>query len=518
MGVGKTSVGRALAARMGLPFVDSDAILADRFGPVATQIAQEGESGFRARERRLIAELADGRPKILATGGGAWQDPTNRSTLGRAGPTVVLTAPLEVVRARVGACRERPFWPEVEDRLRVRQPAYADADVHVDASHGSPERVASAVLQALSDPDCAREVLPVSLGERTYPIVVHRGGFRGLPARIGAVMGLEDSRPSRVVVITDHVVAPLWLPSLVQTLSGDGMEVEAIVIPSGEVHKTLDTWAHLVDRLLAIGVDRSTPIVALGGGVTGDLAGFAAATALRGLPLVQVPTTLLAMVDSSVGGKTGLDHPLGKNLIGAFHQPSLVWIPLLALGTLSEAERRSGLAEVVKIALTTDAELFEELERDAENLGRGALDVTARVVARSVARKAEIVAADEREAGQRAVLNAGHTVGHGLETALGLGALRHGEAVSIGLVRELEWAVASGFCEDRALLGRVRTLLAALGLPVRLPGFDRGRVLAAMRVDKKARGDMLVVPVPVRAGASRLVRVPLATLGDLLSA
>jgi 3-dehydroquinate synthase len=299
------------------------------------------------------------------------------------------------------------------------------------------------------------------------------------------------------VLVTEDVVGPLWADAVVAALSG--FVVDRVVLPSGEANKGVETWYCCVDAILRLGVDRKTPILALGGGVLGDLVGFAAATVLRGVPFVQLPTTLLAMVDSSVGGKTGMNHDVGKNLIGAFYQPVLVYAALPTLDTLPVAERRAGLGEVVKTAL---------LDPDA----------TARIVGACVAIKAAIVAADEREAGQRAWLNAGHTVGHGLETAAGYGVLRHGDAVGLGLVLETEWAVRAGLCADAALPERLRGLLLRLGLPSEVPSLDRRVVVDAMRADKKTDGASIKIPVPARVGQMTLVDVPVAHLDALLGA
>jgi 3-dehydroquinate synthase len=330
---------------------------------------------------------------------------------------------------------------------------------------------------------------------RPYDVVVEPtlAGLRG------AVPRLDEA-----VLVSDTTVGPLWSERLQQ---GVGAALRELRIPAGPEHKTLASWERVVDGLLRAGVDRGTPVIAFGGGGVGDIAGFAAATTLRGLPLVQVPTTLLAMVDASVGGKTAVDHPLGRNLIGAFHQPVHVHAALETLSTLPARELRSGLAEVVKTGLVGAPELLDDLERDpAPSLA---------LVARCVAVKAAIVAADEHDRGARAVLNAGHTVGHALEAAAGPDLL-HGEAVAIGLVAEARWAVAEGVCEDVDLPDRVAALLRASGLPTEVGDVDEERVLAAMGVDKKGRGDMLSIPLPVRAGRYVTVDVPRSRAGTLL--
>lgn len=354
----------------------------------------------------------------------------------------------------------------------------------------------------------------VALGDRSYPVVLDSSGLTGLAAALSAATPRR-----RVVLVTEDVVGPLWADAVVAALSG--FVVDRVVLPSGEANKGVETWYRCVDAILRLGVDRKTPILALGGGVLGDLVGFAAATVLRGVPFVQLPTTLLAMVDSSVGGKTGMNHDVGKNLIGAFYQPVLVYAALPTLDTLPVAERRAGLGEVVKTALldpTPGADLLGDVERSADALREGDPDATARIVGACVAIKAAIVAADEREAGQRAWLNAGHTVGHGLETAAGYGVLRHGDAVGLGLVLETEWAVRAGLCADAALPERLRGLLLRLGLPSEVPSLDRRVVVDAMRADKKTDGASIKIPVPARVGQMTLVDVPVAHLDALLGA
>jgi 3-dehydroquinate synthase len=341
----------------------------------------------------------------------------------------------------------------------------------------------------------------VELGERAYDVVVGRG-TEGLAE---ALAGVTGGRPP--VVITDDHVAPLHLERVRKALGGTLAEV---VLPAGESHKGWESLRAVVDGVLGAGVDRRSVVVALGGGVVGDVAGLGAALALRGMRMVQLPTTLLAMVDSSVGGKTAINHARGKNLVGAFHQPSLVWADLDTLDTLPAVEVQAGLGEVLKTALVGDAGLLDLLERP------DALEQLEEVVARCVATKASVVARDEREGGIRAWLNAGHTVGHGLETAYGHGRVPHGIAVAYGLLAETRWAVEEGICLDGDLPPRLHDLVRRLALPG-LPGdLDRSAALAAMQVDKKARGDRMLLPVAVRAGEMRLLELPRRRLPELL--
>ena len=341
-----------------------------------------------------------------------------------------------------------------------------------------------------------RAALEVALGERAYPIEI-ASGFEGLGDRI-AGLGAR-----RVVVVTNPVVARLSLPRVLGELLRAGLRCDALLVPDGERTKTLATWERLVLDLLAIGVDRHTWVVALGGGVTGDLAGFAAATTLRGLPFAQLPTTLLAMVDSSVGGKTGVNAGRGKNLVGAFYQPRLVWAALDTLATLPAPELQSGLAEGIKHGLVADPALWEWCEENAAALAMGASSALGHLVLESARIKAQIVASDEREAGVRGLLNFGHTAGHALEAALGPGRLRHGQCVALGMVAECQSAAASGALSGAAV-SRVRLLCLALGLPTQVPRVSLSDLVDASRMDKKRAHGIVHAPVPTRLGHAEM--------------
>jgi 3-dehydroquinate synthase len=306
-------------------------------------------------------------------------------------------------------------------------------------------------------------------------------------------------------VVSDPNVAPLYVERVRASLAdaAPGATMSLLLVPPGEEHKTRELWAHLTDELLASGAGRDTTIVALGGGVVGDLAGFVAATYMRGIPVVQLPTTLLAMVDASVGGKTGVDTPAGKNLVGAFHPPSAVIADPDTLASLPAPELRSGSAEMIKHGVVADARYFDEV---AAVLPRLAADDTgipgelAALIARSIEIKAEVVAADEREHGRRKILNFGHTLGHAIETASGY-RLLHGEAIAIGMALESEIAERLGVAVAGTAM-RVRAALTAGGLPVVVPlGIDPAQVLAATRSDKKARGGRVEYALPASIGA-----------------
>jgi len=324
------------------------------------------------------------------------------------------------------------------------------------------------------------ETLNVDLGARSYPI--HIGS--GLLARADLIAPYLEGQ--RVAIVTNDTVAPLYLNALRAVLPRN--QPLEIVLPDGEEYKTLPVWSGIFDKLLQARCDRRTTVIALGGGVVGDIAGFAAACYQRGVPFMQVPTTLLAQVDSSIGGKTAVNHQLGKNMIGAFYQPRAVVIDTDTLRTLPDRELRAGVAEVIKYGLIRDVEFFQWLEQNlAKLLGRDK-HALAHAITRSCQNKADIVALDERESGLRAILNFGHTFGHAIETGVGYGKWLHGEAVAVGIVmaadlsRRLGWLAKSDF-------DRIEALIAAAGLPVLSPPeIDGPKMQELMAVDKKVQG------------------------------
>ena len=334
--------------------------------------------------------------------------------------------------------------------------------------------------------------LKVELGDRSYPILIGEGLLRQ-PELIRQHVVARD-----ILIVSNTTVAPLYMESLAAALGGSRV-IEAI-LPDGEAHKTLATVSRVVDVLVANRFGRDCAVVALGGGVVGDMAGFAASCYQRGVPYVQLPTTLLAQVDSSVGGKTGVNHPGGKNLIGAFHQPSAVLADTSTLATLPMRELRAGLAEVIKYGLICDAPFFDWLEANMDRLLAADPTALAHVIQRSCEIKAQIVGRDEREHGDRALLNLGHTFGHAVESATHYTQLLHGEAIGAGLLMAAAMSHECGFIEA-AQVQRLRQLLERVGLPVKIDGVPPGVALEHMRIDKK-----------VQSGRMRLVL--LRAIGD----
>jgi 3-dehydroquinate synthase len=325
-------------------------------------------------------------------------------------------------------------------------------------------------------------VLSVNLAENSYDIVIECGVLPSLGERCRAI-GMGGT----AAVISNPTVISLYGAPVKKSLESAGFTVVEIMIPDGEEYKNSTTLNQVYDGLLEAGVDRSSFIVALGGGVVGDVAGYAAATWLRGIPFIQVPTTLLAQVDSSVGGKTGIDHPKGKNLIGAFYQPRLVLIDVDTLDTLDKRQFSAGLAEVIKYGVVIDSSFFEFMEKKSEAILAMEPKVLIEIIHRCCQLKAQVVELDEKEAGLRAILNYGHTLGHAFEALSGYSGLVHGEAVAIGMVLATVVSASRGYSskEDGE---RIRTLIVRCGLPVEIPQYDRRLLLNAIAADKKSKG------------------------------
>ncbi len=488
MGSGKSTVGRRVAALAGAAFVDLDEAVCAAAGASIPEIfAAEGEAGFRRREADALARLLGearhaGARRVVALGGGALLDPARRRSALASARVVTLTARAETLAARTAGAG-RPLLDASPDRtqalrevLAARADAYAEAHARVPTDGLAVEAVAAAVLEGW-----ARPAVAVPLGSRSYAVRFAQGDA-DLAGRTAAELA-----PSQTFLVTDANVHRLWGEALASALARHGVSPAAtVVLEPGEEHKRVSSVEHALTAMVEAGADRDALVIGHGGGVVTDIAGFAAATLLRGVRWLALPTTLLAMVDASVGGKTGVDLGPAKNAVGAFHQPSGVVVDVGKVATESARAYASGLAEVVKSAAIGDAALFERIEADTGAVLRREPDLVEELAFRSVAVKASIVARDEREAGDRAMLNFGHTVGHALEAEGRFTRLTHGEAVALGMVAALRVGVAEGVT-DPALARRVAQLLERLGLPADLDAQPLAAALPFVGLDKKRR-------------------------------
>lgn len=507
-GVGKSSVGAVLAERLGWPLLDTDDLVTEREGRTPAQlITAGGEAAFRKMEERVVVEAARTVPAVIATGGGAILSARSRRSLGERGFLCYLDATSHKIAERLKGsphASERPLLRgNIERRLAEldgeRRPFYNHADAWIPVQALTPDLAASRILAlwaersaaALSDerrlgrlaagaPARSPTAVIDTVSER-YPVWVGSGELERLPDRL-RMLGLAR----RALVISDADVIGAHGRRVAQVLDDAGIAGASYIVPSGERSKQLAVAAELYRWLAEQRAERTDTVLALGGGMVGDLAGYVAATYLRGMPLVHLPTSVLAMTDASVGGKVAVDLPQGKNLVGTFHQPSAVVADVDTLATLPHRALIEGFAEVIKHAMILDTTLLGDLEAHAAELAGGTADpaLLASIIGRSVRAKALVVSTDARESGVRAILNYGHTIGHAVEAVGGYEQLLHGEAVAIGMIGAARIAEQLGVL-DAAESRRHVALIRSFGLPVSAEGIDPDAVIEAMRYDKK---------------------------------
>ena len=513
---GKSTLGRALAAAWGLPFVDLDDRIAAAAGkPIPRIFAEEGEPAFRRMESEALRAVTQ-QPgdAVVALGGGALLDAANRRRAEAAGQVLVLEATPETLLARAEAAQgQRPLLAgdsptararRLQELLATREAHYRSFPLRLRTDRHSPEaalweaqiRLGRFHLRGMTSP----------WAPEGYTVAVQPGVRQRVGAWLRAA-GLEGP----VALVSDATVAALHGDAVQASLEAAGYRVARLVFPAGEAHKTVATVQRLWEGFLQAGLERGSTVVALGGGVVGDLAGFAAATYMRGVAWVNLPATLLAMTDAGLGGKTGADLPAGKNLVGAFHPPRLVLADPEMLATLPEAEFRNGMAEVVKHGVIGDPALFALA-------ARGTRETMTAEVARGMAVKIRVIEADPYEGRQRAALNLGHTIGHGVEAASGF-RLRHGEAVAIGMVAEARLAAWLGLA-SAALAEEIAAALKAWHLPTTIPaGLSTDAICQAMRHDKKKAAGQLRFALPVRVGKVRVgITAPEEAIRSVLAA
>ena len=496
---GKSEVGREVARRLGWRFVDSDDEIVALAGKDIPDIfAQDGEERFRELERQVLAKVCEGERLVISTGGGAIVDPRNRELFARRGVLICLEAKPQTIYNRLLAAQQtdhvvRPLLAVADPLQRIeqlkasRQPYYALADWSVHTDNLTVEQVADEVIRGFRQligggaPYFEGAAFTVTTPIESYPVFVGWGlldelGHRMCQAGLGKLAN----------IISDEEVFSVYGARANESLKQAGFSVESFVVPPGERTKTLDTAVKLYDWLVERRAERFHAIVALGGGMVGDLAGFVAATFLRGVPLVQVPTTLVAMADSAIGGKVAVNHPQAKNLIGAFYQPRLVIADVSTLSTLPKRELVSGWAEVIKHAVILDLDFFRFLESHVERLLNLEPEATSEAIRRSAWLKARVVTEDERERGRRMILNYGHTIAHGLEAATDYERFLHGEAVAIGMMGAALLSQRLGLISSDVVACQ-RKLIQSFGLPTSCAYVDTAAVKRAMELDKKVR-------------------------------
>ncbi len=534
MGAGKTTIGKALASSLGKEFIDSDHEIQDRTGvkiPVIFEI--EGEAGFRKRESEVLIELVKKNNIILATGGGAVLSRENRQLLRRGGIVIYLRATVNDLYRRTRHDKNRPLlqtqnlFARLNELYVQRDALYREtAHVIIDSGKQGVRFLVQKLINKLISIDYnnimrnnnknAMQTVTVdftpSSEKRSYPI--HIG--HGILQQVDLIVSCLSQK--RVAIVSNTTIAPLYLDKLRTALEKQGIISVPIVLPDGEAHKNWETLNLIFDALLKNHCERNTAILALGGGVIGDLTGFAAATYLRGVPFIQIPTTLLAQVDSSVGGKTGINHPLGKNMIGAFYQPRMVLTDSATLNTLPDRELRAGLSEIIKYGLIRDPAFFDWLEQNMHRLLARDPVTLNEAIQRSCENKAEIVAADEKENGVRALLNLGHTFGHAIENGMGYGVWLHGEAVAAGIVLAAELSRRMKLISE-AEVNRIRKIFLQAELPVAAPKMPPEKYLQLMLLDKKVDAGRTRFVVLNRIGEAVMrADIPPAILNDTILA
>ena len=531
-GSGKSSVGRKVSELLRWDFIDTDTFLSERCGmPVGQILIEFGEQKFRQMESEVLVLAADNEQVVIATGGGAVISEANRTFMREHGLTFYLETSVEIAWQRIqeqilqtGKSVQRPLVVGTDGQQRLqslflaRKQWYEEGVVCINTNEDSldiiSKRVVAFVLSNgyLKNSSQSQETVTLQLGKVTSKAIIEWGGLSHLPEYLKS-----SGFSQRVFVVTDSDLGRFYSKPILSLLRNDGFVPQIFTIPAGEASKSIWYWQQILDWLVEQKVEQREPIIALGGGVIGDLAGFVAATYHRGVPLIQIPTTLLAQVDSAIGGKTGINHPLGKNLIGSFYQPVLIIVDPTFLLTLPERVYLEGWAEIVKYGMILDADLFEMLEDHTSSLRARDATLLTKIITRCIQLKMDVIQRDERDGGLRNVLNYGHTFGHALETLTEYGTWLHGEAVAVGMEVAAWIAVARGLLTNEKAL-RQHDLLLELRLPLRCPGIDTLSLLEKMQRDKKVRTGHVRWILPSNIGQAEIYDdIPLALIQDAVA-
>lgn len=531
-GSGKSTIGRRIAELSGWDFVDTDVLLSEPFGMSVGQVLlAHGEQKFRQLESNALRLASENECVVIATGGGAVISEANRSFMREHGMTVYLETSVETAWQRVqeqihqsGKTAERPLVVGTDGQRRLqslwieRNHLYQEAAVSINTNEDSLDIIANKIIAFaltngyLSSVSLPQETVRMQLGKITSKAIVKWGELCQLPQTLKS-----SGFSQRVFLITDSDISCLYNQPILGLLHDSGFLPQVLTIPAGETSKSIFYWQKILNWLVEQKAEQNEPIIAVGGGVVGDLSGFVAATYHRGVPLVHIPTSLLAQVDSAIGGKTGINHPLGKNLIGAFYQPGLIIVDPAFLLTLPERVYCEGWAEIVKYGMILDVDLFEMLEEQVTLVhSRDAVFLT-KIIARCIQLKMDVVQNDERDSGLRNILNYGHTFGHALEALTDYGAWFHGEAVSIGMEVAARIAVAKGLLSNGHAL-RQHKLLQALNLPVHFTDISIELVLEKMQHDKKVRAGRMRWVLPTHIGHAEVYNdIPLALIHEAVA-
>ncbi len=512
MGSGKDAVGLEIARNTGKVFFSTDKYIELKENKTINWIFKEsGEEYFRKLERKAILATSNLKNTVWATGGGIVINDKNRLFLSKIGRVIHLDTKLEILENRLKDDKNRPLIKSKENISKIfndRIHMYQFAELKIDTTNKNPDEIADEIIKKLritkKNKDYQADTILFKTEHKQYPVHI---GCDSL-IRNFKISDYLNINSKRAVVITNPLVGALYLNPLENELKKCGIEPINFIVPDGEKYKNNKMAMKIYDFLLKKRIDRREPLIALGGGVIGDLVGFVASTYKRGTPLVQIPTTLLAQVDSSVGGKTGINHHLGKNMIGTFYQPDLVLTDIGVLLSLSEKEYRNGLAEVIKYGIIKDQKLFSLLLKKKNKILDRSMKILSKIVSRCVRIKKKIIEEDEKEQkGKREILNFGHTIGHVIETLTNYSYYSHGEAISIGMVEESRIAMKNGLLENKDF-EKIISLISSYGLPVAMPkDIHLGNIKNLIIQDKKVWNGKIRLPFLTGIGRIHLKEV-----------